>query len=137
MKSTDLDAIVASVPIDKTAARQMSGGIHWTPSVNLGRARAHMDAPRVRRVPIEGENLIGLRAGRLTVVGAYDDPAGSKSKGRKWQVRCDCGQYEVRKGRALKQLKNPDECCSQCEYLVQIKRHEHFRRFGKWPDSRP
>lgn len=39
--------------------------------------------------------LIGQRRGALVVVG-YSARQGSKSKGSKWVVRCDCGRYEHR-----------------------------------------
>lgn len=119
MKTADLDAVIASVPIDKTAARQMSKGIHWEPKLEIAQTHVHQDAPTLRRVPSHIVDLTGRTFGRLTVVGLFHEKGsfGQRKKlGEIWQVRCQCGQYETRRGKGIQFRTNHDDCCIKCSY---------------------
>ena len=64
--------------------------------------------PPLRIAPGEIAELIGARAGRLTVIGLSADPLGH------WVCLCACGAYESRRA---KQIRNPKagDCCQECQ----------------------
>lgn len=128
------DRILTSVPIDKTAARQLSKGEHWEPDVKI--TQRHWDTPPKLRKKYKGSHsLIGVRSGRLTVVGYFgrkQSPNG-KTKGAQsqlWLVKCDCGDFETRTGKALKKKKSGQDRCENCQYFERMKRREYFLANG-------
>lgn len=85
------------------------------------------------RQPCSGSlDLRGVRWGRLSVVGLLD-VSGTDRKGGRWVVRCDCGRFEVRKAKAIRERVEPIAACGRCEYVVRIKRRAVFDRDGYWP----
>jgi hypothetical protein len=129
VKTADLDAVIASVPVDKTAARQMSGGVHWDAKKKIN--QTHRDAPcRMIPIPAGTPNHTGKKFGRLTVVGLIE--RNGHHKGPLWQVRCVCGQYETRRGKTVKNASDAD-MCQMCAHLEQLKRKEREWREGRNP----
>lgn len=68
---------------------------------------AHPDAPK----------LHGQRFGRLTAIGWHADGHS------RWVVRCDCGAYETRSTKALRNPQGyPNKMCSRCARIEKLKR---------------
>lgn len=110
------DRIATSQPVDKAAATAVSqSGVHYvhTPAITQWDA-----PPEMRPIPENAPDLIGVKFGRLTVIGLH---AGmNSSNGATWVVRCVCGTYEPRKAKAIRNPKNSKDACHSCrnvEYL--------------------
>lgn len=96
------------------------------PTFNLGGARLWHNAPdlipnnRVNKLAGRDHNLTGRTFGRMRVAGLLDEP-GTGNKRAKWVVQCNCGNYELRSARAIKNAKRsrPD-MCRVCNHLNQI-----------------
>ena len=46
-------------------------------------------------------------------------------------VRCDCGGYEPRTAKSIKNPNNTAERCSKCRQVEQAKRCHHYHTTGK------
>lgn len=103
MKNT-FDAILASVPLNSTAAKVTSHGEHWRPEKPIPPHIQHWDAPPPMK-PFDGNpvhtDFTGKKFGRFTVVGVLNLPGG-KNRGMRWVVKCNCGDYEVRATQAIR-----------------------------------
>lgn len=124
----NFDFIATSRPVDQVAARVLSPGEHYDPGKCQSHAM-HSDLPIPTR-PFPGlkeHNLTGFRKGSLVVKGyaAEQDLKGKKSR---WVVRCDCGYYEIRTAKSLKNPNNDDDRCAVCRDLAWIRRHDQRRR---------
>ena len=131
-RTTNLDALIASVPINKDAGMAVGqSGEHYEP--DIGEVRAHHETPPpTLPVPAVAAHMIGHRCGRLTVVGFLGSP--NPKKNAKWLVRCVCGRYEERKHRALmNEINRTQDCCTRCQVERGLKRAEYRRRTGKTP----
>lgn len=134
------DKIMTGTPLNSTAGRVTSKGEHYTPSVAVPYFHAHWDAPPAMR-PFVGDptqNLTGTKVQRFTVIGLLDDPNGSKWRGRRWVVRCVCGDYEARSAKAITKLldptyaPNPQEGrCFNCSHTSLIQRR--YEKKGSKP----
>ena len=70
----------------------------------------------------EGQiDLRGLKFGKFTVVGKYGK---SKHNGTLWVVRCECGHFESRCNRAIKNPHNFGDRCELCRKIANEKRRE-------------
>jgi hypothetical protein len=89
-----LNAVITSVPANATAARVMGRGEQsWKPANPRPFGRLHWDHPPPMK-DFFGEphkNFTGRRFGRFVVVGLLDQDGG-----KRWVVRCACGDFEVR-----------------------------------------
>lgn len=111
MKTTDWSAVVASAPINRSAARDMA----YSYAPDTGDPAPHL-ARVTRQVPSHDPNFrdyTGFRKGRLICVGYAG--TGSDQKAR-WVVRCQCGRYEYRKTKAFRP-DCPNDRCQNCENL--------------------
>lgn len=130
LKTADLARVGNSAPVDGLAARQIRGGINFVSSKKI--QQVHSDTPIVcKPVPKDVQDFTRTRRGRLTVWG-YLEKATTNGHGPLWLVRCDCGQYEARRAKALKGANalKPDGC-QQCCQLAYLRKSEHFRRTGR------
>ena len=127
MKTVDYDALATSAPLNKDAALARDGrGSHWDPKIP--KTQAHWDAPPpMKPPPVDRENFTGRTFGWLTVVGYYDS---HKKVGSRWVVRCRCGDYETRSGKAVRNSA-ADACCYECGAALDLRKAEEFRRTGK------
>jgi hypothetical protein len=122
MSNATMEDIARNDPVDKTAARVVTSGVHYQLK---GTKVAHWEAcPPLRkfrgsRSPTD-RNLAGKRFGSFRVMGIH----ALGHKVRKWVVRCACGRYELRSGRAICNPKNTEDCCVQC------RRHKTIVRRG-------
>lgn len=124
--TTDWSAIITSAPLNKDAAVARDGkGEEFIPRKNLeSPGFLRRDAP-FKTKPYPGralgkEDLTGQRFNKLTVIG-YLAEQPSNNSGR-WVVRCVCGYYEIRKGKALKSPKYQERAsCSLCDYNKELR----------------
>jgi hypothetical protein len=110
-------------PINKTAAIVTSKGFSYTSSKKPGNPWDSKNP-----IPIDStkkSDLLGLRAGRLLVLGYAENGNG------RLVVRCDCGVYTMRKEKALKNPKNKKDRCEECRHLAYLKRDDIRRRTGR------
>lgn len=121
MKKT-LDRIITSTPVDRTAAdvteRQ---GEHWSPQLE-DNERCFELPPPTRPVPADAPRLIGIRVGRLTVIGLHADSG--QSNGASWVCRCTCGRYQLRKAKSLTQPNSnsrTEPMCAACDRLEHVR----------------
>lgn len=67
-----------------------------------------------KELTINAPPIIGLRRGRMTVIGLAEEQPESGLRTR-WVVRCDCGNYETRK-RILRWLgTEATDMCDECK----------------------
>lgn len=70
-------------------------------------------APERAWNPGFGRDHHGKRYGKIAVVGFH----GRTGNGRAvWLVRCDCGDYELRRGTSLGTFKHREDQCFACSY---------------------
>jgi len=107
-------------PIDRVAARVTLPGINYVPNgrmtLSVPPIASAETPPPVNRPPGK-QNLAGMTIGRLTVIrylGDKVDKEGMTVHSR-WLVRCQCGTYELRRARSLRELgSSVDMCHAQC-----------------------
>lgn len=137
IKSADLDAIVASVPLDKTAARVMGKGVHYEREMKPAptQVRASVDPlPTASSALIAGldvyKELVGNTFGRWRVIG-FAANQGTQNSNATWVVKCSCGRYEHRKAKAIRRAPMTGDCCAECRNLQYIKRA--YKELGSKP----
>ena len=69
--------------------------------------------------------LVGVRFGRFVVVGLHAEIRGA------WVVRCDCGDYETRRSRAIRNPNNFGDRCTLCRNAAYQKKDYEFRTHGR------
>ena len=124
-----VDKILTSFPINETAARVTSKGVHWEPQKKIQTQEADAPFP-MKKPPLNIKDVTGHRFGRFSVLG-YSADGNSK-----WVCRCDCGRYALRKTRAVLNKENGQDRCELCRHLSYLKRNEVWKRTGKDPDIR-
>ncbi|HEC61210.1 MAG TPA: hypothetical protein ENI27_03035 [bacterium] len=120
------EEIIKKVPVNKTAARVISGGVHFDSTKRI--AQRHSDVPLPIVAPSKGEeDQTGKRFGFFTVVGKHRNER-TRGQYALWVVRCNCGNYETRRSRSIKNLNNNNDRCEACRDLVYLKNKEQYRR---------
>ena len=119
IRTMDFDAVAASTPLDATASavRDGSGEIY---EVRVPAHIAHFIAPPRPQMdrPDDVEDLTGIQRGRFTVI-RYHSPA---KDGGKWLVRCACGDYELRRAKAIRRGDDQDMSCFCCVHTDTLRR---------------
>lgn len=110
-------------PISGTAARVIARGESFEYRPLESEVCSSMPLS-LKPVPAGMDDLSGTKFGRLTVIGYSTD------KSRRWVCRCSCGNYVLRRTKAVVQAA-PDAACPQCYLMAVSKRHEFSRRTGK------
>jgi hypothetical protein len=126
-------------PVDRVAARVTSRSKDvWSHDHKISPQYPHWEMPpKMRSVPENGSNtfndMTGIRKGYLTVLGLFDSatnkkglPKKRKRKAAVWVVQCDCGRYELRFTRAIRNLDNKGDRCLVCWKLADMKRHRDY-----------
>ena len=134
--------IIEREPVNKVAALVTSKGIHWDAGMP-GKDRFHSDIcpalkdlETIKNTSPTFEDLTGTRTGYFTVVGISADHKKDKKRGAKWVVRCDCGKYEIRYKRTIKNPESFGDRCFACFKKASIKRSHHWRVTGEDKDQR-
>ena len=94
------------VPINTQAAIVMSKGTQPPKSKGIDHVYLHT----CKYIPENIQDLTGVRFGRLTVIGLH---AHTQDKVR-WVVKCDCGNYNLRKTKAIRNKNNSEDRCYDC-----------------------
>lgn len=110
------DRIGASVPVNRSAALVTSKGVHYEPDFSPP-AQFWDIAPPTIKVPWNATSIVGLKSGRLVVIGYL----GRTGTGARWLVHCACGKFEGRRTRTLTNPKIEDDCCHLCNYQKRVK----------------
>lgn len=131
----NLTGIEGRDPVDKLAriVTQSATPIHqWNPKSSPGQeamaARIQTALQQRRIKPSNGaKNYIGQNQGKLTVVYyAGNRRANDGEVMHYWLVRCNCGEFEIRRHIALAR-KKPDDACEKCKRLSFLKRHQNWK----------
>ncbi len=127
------------IPINSTAARVISKGIHYEPKIKDKKFNSENPLITVKKFNKSSEflNFTGFKHGKFTVMGLVDTKnlkKGKKSKA-KWLVKCSCGAYETRTSSAIKNHKNnpgkyEEDMCKFCIDLKNIKRMATAKSMG-------
>lgn len=137
MRTTNYDAVVASAPLNVTAAVVRDGvGEIWDPEVTDGRTHSANPLPILPCEP-GMRDLTGLVVGRLTVMGFHGR---RKKSNRFWSVRCVCGAYEARNERKLLEDRPADYApleCAKCEHFHDAQERAKAAVTGRWPNGTP
>lgn len=131
----NLDFVLTDRPVNGTAARMLSKGVHYEPQKEA--SRFHSEFP-ISTVPVPKQpgfiDLTGVTFGRMKVVG-YVGRFMNGNRGM-WLVRCACGRYETRSSHAIKNPQREDSC-TYCDYLDLIKTDfARLRKLGLKIDER-
>lgn len=123
--------IAGRSPVDRVAARVTSRSERQI--INKVIQTADSETPlQIRRANRENRDLIGHRQGRLVVIGL------SRHVPKRWVVRCDCGIYTLRTAKAMRNPCNTDDRCERCRLLSYLRKHDAYRRLGRYitpPDT--
>ena len=82
--------------------------------------------PTKRFTGLDEYNLTGRRFGKMTVIGYSKDNKQSTYHKPNWVCRCECGMYETRKSRAVKNPNNQNDCCHVCRQIIWVKQHKKY-----------
>lgn len=125
----DFEFTATHVPIDMTARKVVSKGINFDKNefVSKHKFKYHSDLPLIinNQLPKDPSfiDFTGLKVGNLSVIGLVKNSYGIRGK---WLVKCNCGIYEVRTSKAIKNhLNNPqfdNDCCLECEEKIKLTR---------------
>lgn len=128
--SASFDGLVRD-PVNRVAAAMLSKGVK-APTVNFGSMTHWETCPALypkEEISIvcrgSGVDLTGRRQGRMVVVGLSRDIAA------RWVMRCDCGDYEPRTAKSIKNPNNSNDCCTVCRKIEEAKRRHHYHTTGK------
>lgn len=120
--TTDLSAVLASAPLNATAAGVVSEHVpeyHYTPAFPH-----HWETPpETKPFPADSQIALGHEIGRLKVVGYLGS---NPSCGARYLVRCRCGRYEARHKKSLSNPLNATDKCHACRHLDDLRRHHKF-----------
>jgi hypothetical protein len=116
-----INNILTSVPINKAAAVVVGKGEHYNPNKKV--VNVDSDFPLLtKKLPLNAENLIGIKRGQLIVLGM------SKDKNGRWVMRCTCGRYTLRTRKAILNEDNQNDCCELCRHWNYVKRTDKYYR---------
>lgn len=123
-------------PVNKTASKVIKKGVHFNEKVRD-------ETLSYEPIPIRPkwfkrsfkhqkfvESVIGVRRGRLVVVGESLVQKGKSKRGNLFVVRCDCGSYSVRRISSFLKL-DSFGCCDNCLQLLELKVKDYYLRTGK------
>ena len=119
-----IERIVTSEPVDSMAARVMQRGETWEPDIRdvATFIRSADPIPTRTFTGPRHQDLTGTRFGRLLVTGWFGTH--NPKKPSLWVCRCACGDYELRRSRAVTNLSNAADACKDCRHLEFLKRRD-------------
>ncbi|MEK6883384.1 MAG: hypothetical protein AABY22_27400, partial [Nanoarchaeota archaeon] len=129
------------IPINSTAARVISKGIHYVPKIKDKRFNSENPIPTIKKQDFNNssqfKDFTGNKHGRFIIQGLVDVKNLAKGKNfrAKWLVKCSCGNYETRTSSAIKNhANNPgkydEDMCKNCEDLKKIQRMASAKSMG-------
>ena len=135
------DALLASAPVNKQAAKVTSGSEHYEPNF-VTNAMFWDERPRllnlnaIKATQPQFIDLTGSKVGRMVVVGIFaDDPPSKakKSKGSLWVCRCVCGRYQGVRGSRIKSLRR--DRCDYCYHVEDLRNGVTFPQPSSTPNT--
>lgn len=129
MARNDFDFIATNKPCNKTASSVVGRGFHYEPVI---KAQENYDAPLPKRSKRLSKQLskcpefldfTGFKHGTFTVLHLAQK---GNSGGARWVCRCQCGQYEIRTTKAIKNHMKPNnnydiDTCGHCADLKKLR----------------
>ena len=112
-------------PVDKLAALVTSKGVSFEHDIKPRQEKRGYPLPTKIYMGPKEHDLRGRRFGRLVVCG-YLGKSHNGGTSAMWDARCDCGNFEKRRSRALKN-KNDVRCCQYCERLQILRTKINYR----------
>lgn len=112
------DRISTAAPVNKTAARVVGKGEHFTstqPAVT-----AHWTAPPKNMSSQPGE-LTGIKFGRFTVLNQFGQNM-RRARNSYWVVRCACGDYEARNTATILNPQSAEDRCQNCRRTAYLQK---------------
>lgn len=131
MRTTNFDVIAASAPLNREASvvRDGSGDQYEGKAPEY---HAHWKAPPLPedqfRPETGGEDMTGVRFGRMVVVRYHRRHP--RLRVAQWLVRCACGDYELRRTRAIKAAQE-DHKCQVCDWFTHVQFQRDAERRGR------
>lgn len=131
LRSVDFDTVAPLMPFDKTASQVAGKGEHFEYSPPQDVVRSETPIETRRATPREKldpgyVDLTGVKVGRLSVIGIA---AASSQEKRRWVVRCQCGDYEIRRSKVIRRWMEGENVggamCHECGYTQKLLRGEH------------
>jgi hypothetical protein len=122
-------------PIDKKAALVTSDQkkMHYWANIKLNQQIFEFRPPTRKFCGPKKHDLTGKRQGRLYIEGIFIGQPKKQNRtkgGSIWVVRCDCGKYEFRRTRSLKNPNNAKDCCQYCRKIYEMKRSYDYHVLG-------
>ncbi len=124
-------------PVNRVARRVVQSGTHYSPAERLCATEGMIasDTPLPMTDPKTDHQLaiIGLRRGRITVIGPYKEES-PRRKNARYVIRCDCGRYELRNSKVIVNgiRDGIDDMCQRCNSLRKMKVRDISYRAGVW-----
>ena len=107
--------IASAEPINRLAAIVTSKGTQFKPTSKPSNYDVRDVQPVLKPwAETTGEDLTGRKFGRFAVVGY------SAEKPARWVVRCQCGLYEFRTSKSVKNPNNDTDRCQDCRATFYI-----------------
>jgi hypothetical protein len=116
-------------PADITAALVVSKGERYRNEPRVMNVCTEAP-PKIKPLPHNAPNLAGLRFGRFRVIGMQ---AGENGR---WVVRCDCGNYEIRRTKAILNAANFGDRCTYCRNKAFERKEYERTTYGRQIDAR-
>lgn len=110
-------------PSDKQTAIIISKGERYEEPYYKRRKKGNHWNTKPETIPINRwgkvglKNLIGMIRGKITVIGLLEYHKEMKSE---WLIRCECGNYEMRKHRTLLKQSVIYDSCEKCKHLHHL-----------------
>lgn len=120
-----MDKIATALPVNSTAAMVVRVGVHFEPKMKPHTVVTTDIMPRVWTGSHKNYDLTGTKFGRFVVMGLSVETA------KRWVVRCQCGNYELRKSKAILNPANIDDRCHVCRathYITEGRDMEKTRK---------
>jgi hypothetical protein len=129
MAESVFEKLAGRVAVNKQSAQSAFGsGTHYTPKYNPSRMTSADPLP-IKPIPdnCDAAELVGVKYGRLTVLGLHDRPTTGPAN---WVVRCVCGNYETRKAKTIRKRDMASAECEHCEHRRRLQKRSLAERLG-------
>ena len=117
-------------PVNRTSARVVGRGVHWTPDKQIDPRESQNPLP-YGPIALSSNVRAGMKFGFFTVLGRAGDEHRSKTKGAPYVCRCLCGMYAIRRARAVLNPANDKDACGRCLQKQFLTRRNEFRTYGR------
>lgn len=126
----NFDFVFTNKPVNGSAAAVLCKGEHFDPDKKPGCYHSLSPLDTLKFTGLQKDDLTGRKFGKFKVIGFV----GKGAKLGRWLVKCQCGMYEIRTGKTLKNYTGTIEArrsrtmCHECAYLEMIKTDEYKNR---------